>query len=366
MSFCQSRRPSADRSAMHGFTLVELLVVIAIIGILVALLLPAVQAAREAARRSACSNNIRQIGIALMNYESSNGSLPPGATQRMASTTGPGNPTMFSWITQIMQYIEEASAYDQADWQVPFADRVSAGNTAHHIEFETFQCPSDEPVGIVNNFYGARGNYVANAGIGWVWMDNPVEFSDYPYQCRPGSDVNPFARLYAQDPYGTGVTAEPNHWQRCSAGSSLYRLGAFLFNRPLKLSRAVDGTSKTAAVSELITVEGQDTRGAMHFGGAALYMHDVAPNAQQVTLLGTTSDWEDLTRYCVVDNLDAPCKDSRDGWQGQWNQAARSRHTGGANVLLLDASVIFVNDDIDLLIWHAYATPNGEEVVDQL
>lgn len=342
-----------------GFTLVELLVVIAIIGILVALLLPAVQAAREAARKTSCLNNMRQVGLALMNFESANRELPPGATQRNASA----DPTMFSWITQIMQYVEEAGAYDQADWQIPLGERDDNGNTAHHIPFETFQCPSDEPVGIVNDFYGARGNYVANAGIGWVWMHNPESFSDYPYQCRPSSEVNPFARLYANDPYGTGVSEEPNHWSRCSNGSALYRLGTFLFNRPLKLARAVDGTSKTAAISELITVEGRDTRGTMHFGAGALYMHDVAPNAKQVTLLGTTSLWRDSTRYCINDNPSAPCQESKGTWRGEWNQAARSLHKGGVNLVRLDASATFISDDIDLAIWHAMATPDGEELV---
>src|SRR5262249_52281472 len=96
-----------------AFTLVELLVVIAIIGILVALLLPAIQAAREAARRSQCLNNIRQVGVAMMNFESATKRLPIGATQRYGINPATGapytsNPTMYSWISLLMPYVEEA------------------------------------------------------------------------------------------------------------------------------------------------------------------------------------------------------------------------------------------------------------------
>ncbi|MEO1497834.1 MAG: DUF1559 domain-containing protein [Planctomycetota bacterium] len=355
----------SPRVRYRGFTLVELLVVIAIIGILVALLLPAVQAAREAARRSSCLNNMRQVGLALMNYEGANGELPPGATQRESGT----DPTMFSWITLIMQYVEEAAAYDQADWQIPLGIRNDQGNTAHHIPFETFRCPSDEPVDIVNNWWGARGNYVANGGIGWVWMQNPPStdgFEAYPFQCRTGAEIFPFNFAASADPFGTGDTTEAAHWERCALGSSLYRLGAFLTNRGLRLARATDGTSKTAAVSELITVEGQDTRGTMHFGGAALYVHNVAPNATTWSELGVVKPWDDLTRFCVS-GPNAPCapeyQSEENSWRGRWSQAARSRHTGGVNVVLLDASASFVNNDVDLAIWHAASTPNGEELV---
>lgn len=357
----------ARRNALQdrvAFTLVELLVVIAIIGILVALLLPAVQAAREAARRSSCSNNIRQVGLALMNYESAQGKLPEGARQRVGVTS---NPTQFSWITRIMAYIEEAAAFDQVDWTIPLADRVASSDpvqsTAHHISLATFRCPSSEEVAVETgmSFYGARGNYVANAGIGWIFMDDPD-----PNQCK---NSNPFARLVFQgtDLYGTGLSTPANHATRCpNELSSMIRLGSFQINRGLSLARATDGTSKTAAVSELITVAGQDTRGAMHFGAGAMYMHDQAPNTITATINGTSGDWEDRTRFCSDTPFEAaPCDENSGQWRGQWNHTARSLHTGGVNLVRLDASVAFINDDIDLAVWQALATPDGEEVVSE-
>ena len=166
-----------------AFTLVELLVVIAIIGILVALLLPAIQAAREAARRSQCMNNMRQIGIAFTNYESAKKVLPIGATQRYGNDpkTGQpysGDPTMYSWVSLLMPYVEEASLYSQVDWKIPLGVRNDNNETSHHIEFQTFQCPSDQKVGITNSWYGARGNYAGNVGVGFIWMNDPSPYQD--------------------------------------------------------------------------------------------------------------------------------------------------------------------------------------------
>ena len=190
------RRCPSDRR-LAAFTLVELLVVIAIIGILIALLLPAIQAAREAARRSQCLNNVRQTGIALMNYESSKKRLPNGATQRYGNDKNgkafSGDPTMFSWISSMMPYVEESAFYSKVDWTIPLGERnaLSPPDTAHHIQFETYKCPSDTRVGIVNDWYGARGNYAGNVGIGLIWMNDTSPTQDCAYSSlNPGYSCN--------------------------------------------------------------------------------------------------------------------------------------------------------------------------------
>lgn len=116
--------------SQRGFTLVELLVVIAIIGILIALLLPAVQAAREAARRMKCTNNLKQIGVALHNYEGSYRVFPPGYARN------PGH----NMLTSILPYLEQQSVHDRYDWNVPWDNPVN--DAATHVNIDTFLCPT--------------------------------------------------------------------------------------------------------------------------------------------------------------------------------------------------------------------------------
>jgi hypothetical protein len=116
-----------------------------------------------------------------------------------------------------------------------------------------------------------------------------------------------------------------------------------------------DGTSKTAAASELITIEGEDTRGALHYGAAIMYMHDFLPNS---------INGNDRTRHCVRVEY-APClPTTTQSWKGAWQHSARSHHPGGVNLLLVDTSVHFISEDISEPAWHAFATPNGGEPMD--
>ncbi len=352
-----SRRTARSHRA---FTLVELLVVIAIIGVLVALLLPAIQAAREAARRSQCVNNLHNIGLAVQNYASARKTLPPGDVRDPFFGGGTQVKSMYSWITLIMPYIEEASAHGTVDWTQGLEQNQNLANPAHHIFLKTFACPSETnqstELGIINNFYGARGNYVGNAGLGWFWAE----------------DISPNDQLRGWE---ADTSAGGNHLKArpSPTGIHMTALGSFVVStidpvKGRKFGEFTDGTSNTAAVSELRLVPGVDTRGAMHFGPASLYMHNWTPNVafgQSNTL--NFLDAEDWTRWC--DRLGpprqiAPCQSSSAGWQGLWQHASRSYHSGGVNLAMADGSTRFVNDNIDLLVWMALGTADGGEVVD--
>jgi hypothetical protein len=298
-----------------------------------------------------------------MNFETAKTRFPVGAAQRygldpetnLPATT---DPTMFSWISVMMPYLEEASLYAQVDWTIPLGQRnsMTPPDTSHHIKFQSYRCPSAEDVDIVNSWYGARGNYAGNAGIGTIWMNDTSPTQDCAY-----AHLNPSygCTTHKYFPVATDPRANPE-----SPNSSLSRFGTFLVNKGRKMTEFEDGTSKTAAVCEVLTIPGTvgttlngDTRGVMHFGAGAMYMHDVTPN-----FIDANNILIDQTRYCVG-NYSAPCKDTSQDWKGAWRHFARSAHTNGVNLMMVDTSVHFVSNDVDEDLWKSISTPRGEEAV---
>ena len=299
----------SNHRGSSGFTLVELLVVIAIIGVLVALLLPAIQAAREAARRSQCTNNLKQLGIAIQNYESARKELPPG--HRMTKV-GTDIDSLGSWVTVTLPYLEESALFSQIDPKLKFFEQtvdVGKGDfeKTHHIFLPSMVCPSDpagtgRQLGLINDHYGARGNYAANSG--WadpgpgfedcgIWMNDPGW-----QQIGANSAGHPTCKIGVQYP----VAARP-------VKSALAGYGPFLVNRGLRYKQVIDGTSNTAAFAEVLKEPGEDIRGCLHWGGGCLYLHSEPPN----------SHYPDLARYCAVGTNDqaAPCDlISSPPWQG--------------------------------------------------
>ena len=202
-----------SRRAIWGFTLVELLVVIAIIGILIALLLPAIQAAREAARRSQCTNNMRQLGIAFHNHLSAKRTLPSGGegTDWTEGKIGTGFDTN-STFTQLLPYLEESSSAALFDFKFPYDDKDHPDNQkAAKTQIATFRCPS-------NSMFEA----------------DPAEYGTTDYMPTVYTDINP----------QTGLRDASTPTARNSRADGALAL------HPVNISRITDGTSKTVAISE--------------------------------------------------------------------------------------------------------------------
>ena len=158
-------KPTLAHSRKRGFTLVELLVVIAIIGILIAMLLPAVQAAREAARRAQCGNNLKQIGLALHNYHTSNQSFPPAVVWGARGPTKPLGAYHHTWLTKILPYLEQKPLYDTMVARLP-----AFGQSFTGVRVKSLLCPTDTGFDQPRDSHNlALTCYVANQGFDWHW-----------------------------------------------------------------------------------------------------------------------------------------------------------------------------------------------------
>ncbi len=318
---------------LRGFTLVELLVVIAIIGVLVALLLPAVQAAREAARRTQCTNNLKQIGLALQNFHSARNQFPRGYSWREGMVGGDSD-TEATWITFLLPYLEETALSGQIDWEAGFGHAsVSGKNTLLVGQTLTgFICPSGpRPEPVLGGIY-ARGSYVANNGIGPM---RDSWFGDLPLlRPVPGS-----------------ITSE----------TSTSAAGVFFLNSDIRVGQITDGTSNTAFISEIRAVdEAKDFRGVLHYPEGPHYHHNYTPNS-------LIPD-EIRANFCA-DTPEAPCIGTFAIWRPRFlTMTSRSFHPAGVNLAMGDSSVHFVSESIEESTWHALATPQevtGEQLVGQ-
>jgi prepilin-type N-terminal cleavage/methylation domain-containing protein/prepilin-type processing-associated H-X9-DG protein len=326
----------------RGFTLIELLVVIAIIGVLIALLLPAVQSAREAARRMQCTNNLKQLGIALHNYHDSLGRLPFGAIVAPASNWWvvngmPGEHYRYSVLAMLSPYLEQTNAYNAVNFSFPVFDAAGAitvvNATVFAMRVNLFLCPSDAPDRTVAPGF-APANYMACAGNG-----------------LPG---------------GSAVHASPN--------------GTFYYNSSTRFADLSDGVSNTAMMSE-----------SLLGSGAAALTSAPAPNPATIQVeipyvpittnsplteseCATPIRWANnrnrawvqgdfrnmlYTHYHAPNSKTYDCLRGSDyGWK-----TARSRHPGGVNVLFGDGRVQFVKDSVNLPTWRALATRGGGEAI---
>ena len=339
----------------RGFTLVELLVVIAIIGILVGLLLPAVQAAREAARRMQCGNNIHNIALALANYESAFGRLPPGVTgwiptntgaTRSAGGTGDANGQyfngMWSWAAYTLPFMEATATYNQIDFSKrPYvAERADAwffdkgeDNTAFALVNKlvsqsmppSFACPSTPQI------YGTGQykDYGLNAGQGGNAANDPVPYLG----SAPISSCCPERATQAN-----GIAHKQSN---------------------VKLAHVTDGTSNTFMILEQASVipkfpypvnpfvwTSHQSQGlVMSNQGTQLYPPNMDP-VLQVSRSGSTI---------------YPVQPAPAGF-GLTGRAARSYHTGGIQTANVDCSVRFISQSVAMAPWRYQFTRDGGEV----
>ncbi|WP_197447104.1 DUF1559 domain-containing protein [Tautonia plasticadhaerens] len=332
---------SRDR---RGFTLIELLVVIAIIGVLIALLLPAVQSAREAARRAQCTNNLKQVGLGMHNYHDTHQVFPSGTNSCCWGT----------WILFTLPYVEQQNLFNawnfggwSYDTTATFRYAGPLNCTVSATRVSGYLCPSDPQAENLTNigptingikYATTSQNYVVNFG-----NTTTAQTATYDNAIYPGTPFQfggaPFADLRAP---GNGNGGKKN----------------------FGISTIKDGTTNTLLVSEILVGTGSgggayaapyDLRGFSWWGSAAVFSGLMPPNT-------TYPDVTESNSYCIYPfQNNPPCT----GPTTELPRVnfARSTHPGGVNAAMADGSVKFFKNTVAVNVWRALSTTRGGEVV---
>ena len=309
---------TSTRRDVGGFTLVELLVVIAIIGLLIALLLPAVQAARESARRSQCTNNLKQLALAFHNYHGRASQFPLGYGILRPGTYGSGSPSgvEWPWCMRLLTDIEQSALYDQIDWALNPGGGYPVLRPVLGATVDGFLCPSDPN--------GSRR-----------WNDTA--------ECVMSAPEWTYGRISYAGNWGVGPMEAPVPPRI---------RGVLGHNRGARIAQITDGTSNTALMAELIVGLGCTIRGTHSYDEGPVYMHDFTPNDPTPDQARWCGEEDQLSGSCVTisqQNMDV--------------HTARSFHPGGVNLALCDGSVAFLGDSIDLRLWRALGSHDGGEPI---
>ena len=317
------------RICRTAFTLVELLVVIAIIGVLVALLLPAVQSAREAARRSQCQNNLKQTALAMHNYEDTFKTLP-GGVGRYGCCWG-------TWQVRVLPFMEQKNAaekYVNSDGNDATGQRYNGATNLQltGLRIKTWTCPSDfpnAPIGgpprITNHNYGVN---FGNTSFFQLPL-NGIPFLGAPFSAYTGSTGGDGPVNAAAVPSFTDV-----------------------YGKPVRLAEITDGTSNTLMLGELLQGQQNALHGFSWWGGGSGFVTFLPPNSRLPDVL--------VGGICNADSRNPPCTTT--GTNSAPRMAGtRSRHPTGVQVAYCDGHVGFITNAINTVNWNAAGTSQGGE-----
>jgi prepilin-type N-terminal cleavage/methylation domain-containing protein/prepilin-type processing-associated H-X9-DG protein len=324
------------RAPPQGFTVVELLVVVSIIGILVGLLMPAVQAARESGRRTQCANNVRQLGLAAHSYHAAQRSFPP-ARQDAANTWG--------HFAKLLPFLEQKVIYRNIDFTKAVYDPSNA--EIAQTPMPVFRCPSDYSVMIKssdplafggwakNNYRGNAGNDTGEIGPDGAEKNNGVFRTGRRISVEQIEDGTSNTALFSEGVLGDGsnfVISVPGDWLVISPGS----------RRRQNIYAALQSAVPSAGPGNQVSYAGRTYLDGGYV--ESRYNHIMRPNGPS----GVVPNGEDL--FARIN----------DGAQAT---TASSRHPGGVNLVLADGSVRFVSEGVDLEVWWGLGSIAGGEML---
>jgi prepilin-type N-terminal cleavage/methylation domain-containing protein/prepilin-type processing-associated H-X9-DG protein len=312
---CFKRGPIPRR----GFTLIELLVTIAIIGVLVALMLPAVQQVREAARRTQCKNNMRQIGLALHNYHDAMRTFPPGVIVRDPELEWWNSHPGWGWAAQILSQVDQAPVYNKINFGVSISD--AQNSSACIVPLPVYVCPADP----APTTFTAKGN--------GQW----------------GTPSGPICDVASANYVGVSCTEQSDLSNWATTGKWIYD-GVLFPNSRIRMNDITDGTSSTFLVSERSHRDGPVTWTGAVPGATVSPTASATPNVWDGDSAMTLSFVGDATKPGQAGNV--------------WTSAGHtSNHGVGAHFLFCDGHIQFLSPSIDFRVLTALATRNGGEVI---